>query len=109
MEGVVNRQEFTKAATSKSSDTVLLDVRSYEEFEQGVIPGAVTIPADEINDRIGELPAGKQIFIYCKSGIRAEMAYVILKDKGISSKYLNENVSVDKNGSFSIEENMRNQ
>ena len=109
LDGVVNSEEFIKTATSKSSDTVLLDVRSYEEFEQGVIPGAVTIPADEINDRIVELPSGKQVYIYCTSGVRAEMIYVILKEKGISAKYLNENVSVEKDGSFIIGENTRSQ
>ncbi|MGB3209951.1 MAG: rhodanese-like domain-containing protein [Desulforhopalus sp.] len=107
LEGLVNSEDFIKAATSKSSDTVILDVRSYEEFERGIIPGAVTIPADEINDRIVELPPAKQIYIYCKSGVRAEMVYVILKEKEIAAKYLNKNVSVEKDGSFFIREKTR--
>lgn len=105
LEGVVDSEEFIKAATSKVSNTVLLDVRSYEEFKQGIIPGAITIPADEINDRIVEIPPGKQIYIFCKSGVRAEMVYVILKEKGVAAKYLNKNVSVETDGSFVIGEN----
>lgn len=88
---------------------MLLDVRSDEEIEQGVIPGSLTIPADEVSDRLVEIPAGKQIYIFCKSGIRAEMVYYLLKDKGIPSKYLKKNVSVDKQGSFFINGNTRNQ
>ena len=102
VEGVVESKEFIKAARSGDQDIVLLDVRSYEEFEQGVILGAFTIPADEISDRILEIPVGKEVLIYCKSGIRAEMVYVLLKDKGIAAKFLNKPLSIDKDGTFSI-------
>lgn len=108
LEGVVNSEEFIKAATSRNSNTILLDVRSYEEFEQGIIPGAITIPADEVGNRIVEIPPGKQIYIYCKSGVRAEMVYALFKEKGIPSKYLNKNVFIEKDGSFFIGENTRN-
>lgn len=109
LEGVVNKEEFSKAVTSKSSDIVLLDVRSYEEFSLGTIPGAITIPADEVSVRIVEIPYGKQVYIYCKSGVRAEMVYNLLKDRGRSSKYLNNKVSVEKGGAFFIGDDTRKQ
>jgi rhodanese-related sulfurtransferase len=109
LEDVVNKEEFSKAATSKSSDIVLLDVRSYEEFALGTIPGAITIPADEVSDRIVEIPPGKQVYIYCKSGVRAEMVYNLLKDRGRSSKYLNNKVSVEEGGAFFIGDDTRKQ
>ena len=80
-------------------------MRSDEEFEQGVIPGALTIPADEVSDRLTEIPAGKQIYIYCKSGIRAEMVYVLLREKGIASKFLNKSLYIETDGSFLVKEN----
>jgi len=101
---VVDSEEFIQAARNRSQDIILLDVRSNEEFEQGVIPGSLTIPADEVSDRLLEILGGKQIFIYCKSGIRAEMVYVLLKEKGIAAKFLNKALSIEKSGHFYIED-----
>lgn len=103
--GEVASNDFTRVATSQSPDIILLDVRTVEEIDQGVISGALTIPADEISDRIAEIPFGKQILIFCKSGVRAEMVYYILRDKGISAKYLNKKVSINQDGSFIVEDN----
>ena len=37
-----------------------------EEFEAGHIPGAVSIPIDELEERLGELPKGKEVVAYCR-------------------------------------------
>lgn len=102
--GVVSGREFLQAAVDRNTDTIILDVRSDEEVAQGLIAGAVAIPADEIIDRMFELPYGKQIFIYCKSGIRAQMVYAILKEKGLDVSYLDQIVNVHQDGSFTIED-----
>ncbi len=103
-EGELDSEEFIRIVTSQSSNTILLDVRTVEEFDQGIIPGAITIPADEINDRIAEIPLGKQIFIYCKSGVRAKMVYYILKEKGIPAKYLSKTVSINQDGFLIVQD-----
>jgi rhodanese-related sulfurtransferase len=103
-EGVMSAKKFIQVVTDLNADTFLLDVRSDEEVAQGVITGAVVIPADEIMERIVEIPHGKQIVIYCKSGVRAQMVYSLLSDKGFTAKYLDQVVAVQSNGSFIIEE-----
>jgi rhodanese-related sulfurtransferase len=47
-------------------DVVLLDVRPLVEYRAGHLPGAVSIPLDELAGRIDELPAGRDIVAYCR-------------------------------------------
>ncbi|MFB7947923.1 ArsR/SmtB family transcription factor [Kitasatospora phosalacinea] len=45
---------------------VTLDVRPAEEYAAGHIPGALSIPVEELADRIGELPADTEVVVYCR-------------------------------------------
>jgi rhodanese-related sulfurtransferase/DNA-binding MarR family transcriptional regulator len=47
-------------------DVVLLDVRPHEEFEAGHIDGARSIPIDELERRLAELPADREVVAYCR-------------------------------------------
>jgi rhodanese-related sulfurtransferase/DNA-binding MarR family transcriptional regulator len=47
-------------------DVVLVDVRPAEEFEAGHIEGARSIPIAELNDRLAELPADREVVAYCR-------------------------------------------
>ena len=47
-------------------DVVLIDVRPAEEFEAGHIEGATSIPIDELERRIAELPADREVIAYCR-------------------------------------------
>lgn len=88
---------FVKLLSSVPSDTILLDVRTEEEAKEDMIRGAVNIPADEVGRRIAELPVNKRIIAYCSSGVRAEMAYHILKSKGRRNVFfLNAKVDFDE-------------
>ncbi|MFP4384638.1 MAG: MBL fold metallo-hydrolase [Spirochaetia bacterium] len=61
----------------------ILDVRSREELESdGEIPGAVNIPIKEFTKRSGEIPKGKNIHIFCGSGLRSTTAASLLKRQG---------------------------
>ena len=73
---------------SESSDYILLDVRSLDEFASGHIPGAILYPHDNISEQTCEtiLPNKKQrIFVYCRSGRRSKIA----AQKLIDLKYAN--------------------
>ena len=75
----------------KSKDKlVVLDVRPFEEYEAGHIPGAVSIPLDELKKRIKELPRSKQIVAYCRGPLcaLAPEATRYLKNKGYKVKRL---------------------
>src|SRR5258707_6989236 len=47
-------------------DVVLVDVRPSEEYEAGHIDGAQSIPIDELEQRLAELPADREIVAYCR-------------------------------------------
>jgi rhodanese-related sulfurtransferase/DNA-binding HxlR family transcriptional regulator len=47
-------------------DVVLIDVRPGEEFEAGHIEDARSIPLDELQERLAELPADRDIVAYCR-------------------------------------------
>jgi rhodanese-related sulfurtransferase/DNA-binding transcriptional ArsR family regulator len=71
---------------------VVLDVRPQEEFAAGHIPGAVSIPLDELKKRVKELPKSKQIVAYCRGPLcaLAPEATRYLKNKGYRVKRLAE-------------------
>jgi len=63
---------------------LLLDVRPIEEYLAGHIPGAVSIPVDELADRIGEVPENTDVVVYCRGEycVFAYDAVRVLNDRG---------------------------
>src|SRR5262245_32940283 len=63
---------------------VLLDVREREEFRQGYIPDAVSIPRGFLEIRVEETVPDKKnpVITYCASGTRSLLAGRILKELG---------------------------
>lgn len=57
--------EELKEKLDAGAEVVVVDVRSKEEFDQGHIPGAISIPYGEIEARYRELPRDKEIITYC--------------------------------------------
>lgn len=102
--GAMSADEFNTILAKKAENTVIVDVRTEEEAEAGAIAGALNIPTDEIADRAGEIPKDKTVVTYCSTGIRAEMAYIALKEKGYKVKYLNAKTDFT-DGKHTISEN----
>lgn len=60
----------------------LLDVRNPEEWEITRLDGATLIPLPELERRYPELPADREIVVYCRSGGRSLKAAGLLTLKG---------------------------
>ena len=45
---------------------MLIDVRPAEEYAAGHIDGARSIPIDELEERLAELPADREVVAYCR-------------------------------------------
>ncbi len=58
-------------ARMRSGEVVLVDVRPSEEFAAGHIDGARSIPLDELEGRLTELPADREIVAYCRGPLCA--------------------------------------
>ena len=50
----------------RGGHVVLVDVRPPEEYAAGHIEGAVSIPIDELRERLAELPADREVVAYCR-------------------------------------------
>ena len=59
-------------------DTLLLDVRTPDEYALGTIHYAINIPIDEIRSRFDEIPKNKRIIVFCGVGLRGYVACRIL-------------------------------
>lgn len=65
-------------------DTILLDCREADEFEMGMIPGAVFIPRGHLESQVeGRIPnRDARIIIYCAGGTRSVFAAKTLSELG---------------------------
>jgi rhodanese-related sulfurtransferase len=72
------------AAFIAENEPLILDVRTRREFDDGRLEGAVLLPIQELQHRIGELSAHKErpVFIYCRTGNRSTVASKLLVDAG---------------------------
>ncbi len=101
--GEIPIDDFKMIAVAMPTDTLIVDVRNREEGSTGMIKGAKLIPDEEILDRLAEIPKDKKIITYCSNGVRAEMAYHKLKEKGYAVQFVNAKLDIDKDGNFTIE------
>jgi rhodanese-related sulfurtransferase/predicted transcriptional regulator len=65
-EGVETIGREDLLARLSSGEVVLIDVRPPEEFAAGHIEGARSIPLAELERRLAELPADREVVAYCR-------------------------------------------
>ncbi len=66
-----------------SNGSVLLDVRTRQEYNDGHIPGSKNVPL-QILDKVGKIVENKdtELFVYCYSGARSRQAVAALRQMG---------------------------
>ena len=57
-----------------AAGAVLLDVSTPDERAMGGIPGSLTIPLDDLRERVSELSKGKPLYVFCRVGQRGYIA-----------------------------------
>jgi len=95
------RHDFPKISVDELQErmgkqgVLLLDVRPAVEFQAGHLPGAVSIPLDQLEQRLGELPQGKLIVAYCRGPycVFADQALELLAGQGRNVARLEEGVA----------------
>ena len=85
---MIGREELVTRLRNR--DVVLVDVRPGEEFEAGHIEGAHSVPLAELEDRLAELPADREIVAYCRGPFCAYAHEAVrrLKDAGRPARRL---------------------
>lgn len=69
----------------KPKNTILVDVRTPEEFAESHIKGAVNIPLDVLEEHAGELKKYDIVFVNCRSGGRSGRGCELLRKMDLSA------------------------
>lgn len=72
----------------EAGELAVVDVRTPQEWMQGVIPGAVLMPLDELQSRLSELDPDRPLLVVCQHGIRsAAAAGWLAREAGFSTLF----------------------
>ena len=83
----VNYDQLDEYLSTESS--ILIDVRTKTEFENGAIPNAINMDVDTLRDNLDFFDKSKKYVIYCQIGLRGYLAQRILRNNNIFSVNLN--------------------
>jgi rhodanese-related sulfurtransferase len=71
-------------------NAVILDVRTEDECNQGIIAHSINIDFNKTSDflaAIEQIDKSKNYYVYCRSGIRSAKACDIMNELGIENTY----------------------
>ncbi len=74
----------------QKKDITLLDVRTPEEWQEGVIKQTaiqLDFYSDDFSEKLADLDPDKTTVVYCAKGGRSAKAFEILKEKGFKEVY----------------------
>ena len=86
------REELLNKA--KSGDVIVIDVRPAGEYQAGHLPFARSMPLDELESRLAELPKDRPVVAYCRGPfcLMSADAVRLLRDRGIDALQMREGV-----------------
>ncbi|MFF0767384.1 ArsR/SmtB family transcription factor [Nonomuraea wenchangensis] len=89
-EAVMTREELLRRRGD--GRTMLIDVRPVVEYGTAHIPGAVSIPLEDLRERMAEIPVGVEVVAYCRSShcLLAMEAVWLLRSHGRCARPLEE-------------------
>jgi rhodanese-related sulfurtransferase len=78
-----NEELHHKLASGES--IIVLDVREPAEYAFEHIPGAISVPLGQLEEKIPQLDPGKEYAVICRTGSRSDMACQILAEHCFSN------------------------
>ena len=81
----LNKIEVKELLTQEN--TVLLDVRTEDEYWEESVKESLNIPLHELEERVVELDKNKTYITFCRSGIRSKTAALILLEEGFTKVF----------------------
>lgn len=90
----VNLKNAVKTVNN-STNLILLDVRTAEEYSSGSIPNSINIDvlSSDFKSKIELLDKNKEYLVYCRSGNRSSIASSIMSTNGFIKIYNLNNVN----------------
>jgi rhodanese-related sulfurtransferase/predicted transcriptional regulator len=94
----------------RKGDVVVLDTRPAIEFEAGHIAGALSVPVEELRDRLRKLPKNKEYVAYCRGPycIYADQAVELLRKSGRQARRLRDGFPEWKAAGLPVESKSEN-
>ena len=88
----VNREALLELV--RKGAVTVLDVRPAEEYNAGHIPGAISIPLKELQQRLSDLPRDQEIVAYCRGPycVLSIQAVEMLRAKGFKAVRIEEGI-----------------
>jgi rhodanese-related sulfurtransferase/DNA-binding transcriptional ArsR family regulator len=88
----IDRHELLDRA--RQGLVTVIDVRPFEEYLSGHIPGAVSVPVEELERRLGDMPRDLEIIAYCRGPycVYAVKAVELLKKRGFKTRRFEEGI-----------------
>ena len=83
-------QEEWEEQLAKDANAVILDVRTEEEVEDGIIPNSINIDiykGQEFVNELEKLDKTKNYYVYCRSGNRSGQACAIMNSIGFENAF----------------------
>jgi cysteine desulfurase len=68
--------------------TLLVDLRTTKEYQQGTIEGAISMPLDDVGKMVGTLPHDKLVCVFCATGDWSLQVVELLKDLDYNAVHL---------------------
>ncbi len=84
MSGLLETAQWSQIDEFEDRGFQLVDVRTSSEYAAGSIPGAMSMPVDEIRNRVAEL-TNKDVLVNCQVGQRGHTATMLLKELGFNA------------------------
>lgn len=103
LSGLLETAQWNQIEEYREKGFELLDVRTPSEFAAGSIPGARSMPVDEIRNRVNELK-NRNILVNCQVGQRGHTASMLLKELGFNAVNLDGGYLTWSNSPASITE-----
>jgi len=99
----VTREELL--ARTDDGSVLIVDVRPEEEYEAGHIPGAVSIPLKQLEERLAILPSDAEIVAYCRGPycVLAPQALQLLRQHGYQARRLQDGLPEWRRAGLSVE------
>ena len=85
----LSQEDWTKKL-EEDNNSIVLDVRTQEEMDLGIIPNSIDIDiykGQGFIDEIQQLDKTKTYYVYCRSGNRSGQACAIMSQLGFSNAY----------------------
>ena len=82
-------------ARVRAGEVTVLDVRPTEEYDAAHLPGAISVPLAELEQRLAELPRDRAVVAYCRGPycVMAVDAVELLRRRGFDASRLDEGVA----------------